>query len=102
MYRKDNRTVEFTIVRTPGSPDGFMLTNADLQAAGNEPLIVTLSHDTLFSYQSGGPFATLQAGTYLYEKCHPFAGDFVMMRPSGGTNITATFSVAAGIREANY
>lgn len=95
--RLDNRTVEFTIVRTPGSPDGFFLTNDQLQATGKEPLILTLSHDALFSYQQGGPFQTLPAGTYLYEVEHPFAGDFVMMKPAGGTAPEAKFSVGTAI-----
>jgi len=95
--RMDNRTVEFTIVRSPGGPDGFFLTADQLQATGKEPLIVTLSHDALFSFQKGGPFQTLPAGTYLYEVQHPFAGDFVMMKPNAGTNIDAKFSIGTAI-----
>lgn len=95
--RNDNRTKSYTIVRTPGSPDGAFVDNDQLQATGREPLILTLSHDAVFSYQSGGPFMTLPAGTYLYEVQHPFSGDFVLMRPSGGTNITAIFSIGGAI-----
>lgn len=95
-YRKDNRTVTYTV-----PADAAEIVPTDLQASGLEPIQMSVNGaDVIMAYAQGRTGITIPDGTVMtWEKQNPYGDQVWLQTPvASGTDATVVFMIAGGIQ----
>jgi hypothetical protein len=86
--RDDNRMYQITAL-------DLGISEVNLQATGREPLMFRVENFTCYVSYDKNNWILLEEGLYMYERAHPFGGQFYLKKGSGLA--TLTFMVGGAI-----